>query len=297
VNNYKQGVPTQICNKMEKRIKGGGELSRKLLTILVLAAMPILGYTADNSIYIDQSGDYTNVTINQDGAGNQVKGLTSAVANNSPTDPALIRGDGVNVNINQTGSNNKMNLGIDATMGTSKSVDLTYSTVSAGNISGSNNLATFQLGTSSARASDTIVSVTQLNGGNTAYVSMSGSDNQLSAIQSGGGATLISSVAAAGTRQDITTAGGTGNSVTTNLTGDNGNVYVKVMGATNTIDISQSGAGGSTGHQAWMDINGTGNSVTLAQSGSAQANVFNLRVGSAGTAANTNTYNITQTAR
>jgi len=282
---------------MDKRIKGAGGLSRKLLTILVLSAMATLGHAADNSIYIDQSGDYANVTINQDGAGNQVKGLTGAVSTNTSTDPALIRGDGVNVNINQTGSNNKLGLGIDATMGTSKSVDLTYSTVNSGNISGSNNLATFQLGTSSARASDTIVSVTQLNGSNVANVSMTGSDNQLTATQSGGGATLISTVAASGTRQDITTAGGTGNSVTTNLTGDNGNVYVNVIGATNTIGIAQSDSGGTTGHQAWMDINGTGNNVTLAQSGSANANVFNLKLGSAGTASNTNTYSITQTAR
>ena len=279
---------------MEKRNKGAGKLSRKVLTILVLSGMATLGHTADNSIYIDQSGDFANVTINQDGAGNQVKGLTSAVATNSPTDPALIRGDGVNININQTGSNNKLGLGIDATMGTSKSVDLTYSTVNNGNISGSNNLATFQLGTSSARASDTIVSVIQLNGNNLANVSMTGSDNQLTAIQSGGSATLISTVDASGTRQDITTSGGTANSVTTNLTGDNGNVYVKLEGATNTVDIAQSGSGGSTGHVAWMDINGTGNSVTLSQTGTANANLFNLKVGSAGTASNTNTYNITQ---
>ena len=281
---------------MEKGIKGAGKLSRKLLTILVLAAMPALGMAADNSIYIDQSGDFANVTINQDGAGNQVRGL-SAVQSNDPTAPALIRGDGVNVNINQTGSSNKMNLGIDATMGSSKSVDFNYSTVNSGNISGSNNIATFQLGSSSSRASDTIVSVTQLNGGNLATVSMFGSDNQLTATQSGGSATLISTVNASGTRQSITTSGGTGNSVTTNLTGDNGNVSVLVAGATNTISIAQDGVGGSTGHQAVMDISGTGNSVTLAQSGSAQANVFNLKVGSAGTAANSNTYNITQTAR
>ena len=279
---------------MDKRNKGAGKLSRKLLAILMLSGMATLGHAADNSIYIDQSGDFANVTINQDGAGNQVKGLTSAVATNSPTDPAIIRGDGVNVNINQTGTNNKLGLGIDATMGTSKSVDLTYSTVNNGNISGSNNLATFQLGTSSARASDTIVSVIQLNGGNLANVSMVGSDNQLTAIQSGGSATLISTVDAAGTRQDITTSGGTANSVTTNLTGDNGNVYVKLEGATNTVDIAQSGSGGSTGHVAWMDINGTGNSVTLSQTGTANANVFNLKVGSAGTASNSNVYNITQ---
>jgi hypothetical protein len=282
---------------MIKRTKGAGELSRKLLTILVLSAMAPLGKAADNSIYIDQSGDFATVTINQDGAGNQVKGLTSAVATNSATDPALIRGNNVSVNINQTGSNNKMGLGIDATMGSSKSVDFTYSTVNNGNITGSNNLATFQIGTSNARASDTIVNVTQLNGGNTAEVRMSGSDNQLTATQSGGGATLISTVAASGTRQVINTSGGTGNSVTTNLTGDNGNVNVAVVGASNTLSITQSDVGGTTGHQAVVDITGTGNSVTLAQSGSAQANVFNLKVGSAGSASSSNTYNITQTAR
>jgi hypothetical protein len=278
---------------MKQNLKGFSNLTQKLLTVLIVASMSTIVSAADNTIYIDQAGDFSNITINQDGSGNQVRSLAAKTSNN-PIDPAIIRGNNVNLNINQTGANNKMNLGIDASMGTSKSVDFTYSTINQGNITGSNNIATFQLGTSGIKASDTIVSVTQLNGGNTADVSMVGSDNQLTAIQSDGGATLISTVDAAGTRQDITTAGGSGNSVTTNLTGDNGNVYVKVQGATNTIDIAQSGSGGATGHVAWMDINGTGNSVTLSQTGSANANVFNLKLGSAGTAANSNTYNITQ---
>jgi len=278
---------------MKQNLKGFSNLTQKLLTVLIVASMSTIVSAADNTIYIDQAGDFSNITINQDGSGNQVRSLAAKTSNN-PIDPAIIRGNNVNLNINQTGANNKMNLGIDASMGTSKSVDFTYSTINQGNITGSNNIATFQLGTSGIKASDTIVSVTQLNGGNTADVSMIGSDNQLTAIQSGGGATLISTVDAAGTRQDIVTAGGSGNSVTTNLTGDNGNVYVKVQGATNTIDIAQSGSGGATGHVAWMDINGTGNSVTLSQTGSANANVFNLKLGSAGTAANSNTYNITQ---
>jgi hypothetical protein len=281
---------------MKQNLKGFSNLTQKLLTVLIVASMSTIVSAADNTIYIDQAGDFSNITINQDGSGNQVRSLAAKTSNN-PIDPAIIRGNNVNVNINQTGANNKMNLGIDASMGTSKSVDLTYSTVNQGNLTGSNNIATFQLGTSGTKASDTIVSVIQLNGSNTADVSMIGSDNQLTAIQSGGGATLISTVDAAGTRQDITTAGGSGNSVTTNLTGDNGNVYVKVQGTTNTIDIAQSGSGGSTGHVAWMDINGTGNTVTLAQSGSPVANVFNLKVGSAGNAATSNTYNITQVAR
>jgi hypothetical protein len=278
---------------MDKRIKGAGGLSRKILTILVLAAMPTLGYTADNSIYIDQSGDFANITINQDGAGNQVRGLQSN-GGDDKTIAANIRGNSVMVNIDQTGSTNKVDLGINATVSGTKSVDLTYSTVNSGNITGSNNTAIFQLGTSSTTLSNSIVSVIQVNGGNNAEVRMTGNDNQLTALQSGGSASLTSIVNASGTRQNVTTAGGTGNQVSTTLTGNNGSVDINVMGATNVISIAQDGAGGSVGHQAVMDINGTGNSVTLSQTGTANANVFNLKVGSAGSAANNNQYNIIQ---
>ena len=278
---------------MDKRIKGAGKLSRKLLTILMLSGMATLGYAADNSIYIDQSGDFANVTINQDGAGNQVRGLQSS-GGDDKTIASIIRGNSVLVNINQTGSTNKLDLGIDATVSGTKSVDLTYSTVNSGNITGSNNTAIFQLGTSTATLSNSVVSVIQVNGGNNAEVRMTGNDNQLTALQSGGSASLTSLVNASGTRQNITTAGGTGNQVSTTLTGNNGAVDVNVMGATNVISIAQSGDGGSVGHQAVMDINGTGNSVTLNQSGTANANVFNLKLGSAGTAANSNVYNVIQ---
>jgi hypothetical protein len=278
---------------MDKRNKGVGKLSRKLLTILMLSGMTTLGHAADNSIYIDQSGDFADVTINQDGAGNQVRGLQSS-GGDDKTIAALIRGNSVLVNINQTGSSNKLDLGIDATVSGTKSVDLTYSTVNSGNITGSNNTAIFQLGTSSATLSNSIVSVIQVNGGNTAEVRMTGNDNQLTALQSGGSASLTSLVNASGTRQTITTAGGTGNQVSTTLNGNNGSVDINVMGATNTISVAQDGAGGSVGHQAVMDINGTGNSVTLSQTGTANANVFNLKLGSAGTASNSNQYNITQ---
>lgn len=278
---------------MDKRIKGAGKLSRKLLTILVLSGMTTLGMAADNSIYIDQSGDFASVTINQDGAGNQVRGLQST-GGDDKTVAAVIRGNSVMVNIDQTGSSNKLDLGINATVSGTKSVDLTYSTVNSGNITGSNNTAIFQLGTSTATLSNSIVSVIQVNGGNTAEVRMTGNDNQLTALQSGGSASLTSLVNASGTRQTITTAGGTGNQVSTTLNGDNGVVDIQVQGATNTISVAQDGAGGSTGHQAVMDINGTGNSVTLSQTGTANANVFNLKLGSSASAANSNVYNVIQ---
>jgi hypothetical protein len=278
---------------MNKRIKGAGKLSRKLLTILMLSGMATLGHAADNSIYIDQSGDFANVTINQDGAGNQVRGLQSS-GGDDKTVAAVIRGNSVMVNIDQTGSTNKLDLGINAIVSGTKSVDLTYSTINSGNITGSNNTAIFQLGTSTATLSNSIVSVVQVNGGNYAEVRMTGNDNQLAALQSGGGASLTSLVNASGTRQTITTSGGTGNEISTTLNGNNGVVDIKVEGATNIVSVAQDGAGGSTGHQAVMDINGTGNTVTLSQTGTANANVFNLKLGSSSSAANSNQYNITQ---
>lgn len=278
---------------MDKRMKGSGGLSRKVLTILMMSAMATLGHAADNSIYIDQSGDFANITINQDGAGNQVRGLQSS-GGDDKTIASVIRGNSVMVNIDQTGSSNKLDLGINGFVTGGKSVDLTYSTINSGNITGSNNTAIFQLGTSTTTLSNSIVSVIQVNGGNYAEVRMTGNDNQLNAIQSGGSASLTSLVNASGTRQTITTAGGTGNEVSTTLNGTNGVVDINVMGATNVISVAQDGAGGATGHQAIMDINGTGNTVTLSQTGTANANVFNLKLGSAGTASNSNVYNITQ---
>lgn len=274
-------------------MKGAGGLSRKVLTILMLSVMATLGHAADNSIYIDQSGDFANITINQDGAGNQVRGLQSS-GGDDKTIASIIRGNSVLVNINQTGSTNKLDLGINGFISGGKSVDLTYSTINSGNITGSNNTAIFQLGTSTSTLSNSIVSVIQVNGGNYSEVRMTGDDNQLTALQSGGSASLTSLVSASGTRQTITTAGGTGNQVSTTLNGTNGSVDINVMGATNVISVAQDGAGGAVGHQAVMDINGTGNTVTLGQTGTANANVFNLKLGSAGTAANSNVYNITQ---
>ena len=88
------------------RKKGAGELSRKLLTILVLSAMTTLDMAADNSIYIDQSGDNSTISITQDGSGNKVKGILLNGNAGGITDPAKLRGDAQTINVEQTGANN-----------------------------------------------------------------------------------------------------------------------------------------------------------------------------------------------
>ena len=252
------------------------------------------GYAADNSVYIDQAGDNATISVTQDGGGNKVRGL-QAQGTNDNTIPAKIRGDSANVTINQVGSSNIAELGINAQVSGQTSVNLNYSTIDANNSTGSNNYARFELGIDGgAKASNTVVNVTQVQGGNTALVKTQGDSNTINVNQSGGSATFDTQVNANNTTQTITTSGGTGNSVTTRLTGDGGTVTAMVNGASNTISVTQDGPGGTNGHSAVMNINGTGNAVNISQSGSSGDNIANLKIGSSGSASNSNTVSITQ---
>lgn len=272
---------------MKNGITGAGGLSRKLFTILVLAAMPGLGFAVDNSIYIDQSGDNATVTITQDGANNQVKGVGTANYNASTksiqgtnglkTDSAKIYGDSNNVTITQIGAGNTLSLGIDSTVVSGVGVNLTYYT-SGGSNTGLININADGAGT----AANTAVNINQTNGGNTAMINLTGTGNTLTATQSGGNATLGIRANADSTTQTISTSGGTNNQVYTNLTGDKGTVNILAVGASNTITATQSG-GGANGHNVGIDLNGSSNTVTTTQSGSIDTTIGIKSVGSGNT--------------
>ena len=274
-------------NKMKKRITGAGGLSRKLFTILILAAMPGLGFAVDNSIYIDQSGDNATVTMTQDGANNQVKGVGTANYNASTksiqgtnglkTDPATIYGDSNNVTVTQIGAGNTLSLGIDSTVVSGVGVNLTYYT------SGGSNTALININADgTGTAANTAVNINQTNGGNTAMINLTGTGNTLTATQSGGSATLGVRANADSTTQTISTSGGTNNQVYTNLTGDKGTVNILAVGASNTITATQSG-GGANGHNVGIDLTGSSNTVTTNQSGSIDTTIGLKSVGSGNT--------------
>jgi hypothetical protein len=263
---------------MDKSITGVGELSRKLLTILVLSAMTTLGNAADNSIYIDQAGDDSNITMTQDGSGNRVRGIAANGTAGQDTDSAVINGDNMTVNINQVGSGNELSLGVNTVSTIGAPTTINY------DVSGGSNTAIINLnnaGVSGANTASTI-DITQTGGGNYTDIDVLGSTNSLIAVQSGGSAVLKSTVDADGTTQTIDTSGGTANSVSTSLTGDNGTVDITAVGASNTFDITQSG-GGVSGHNATLDVTGSSNSYTLVQSGTIDTAVGIATVGSGNT--------------
>jgi hypothetical protein len=190
---------------MDKSIKGAGELSRKLLTILVVAAMPTLGYAVDNSIYIDQTGSNATIAITQDGAGNTVKALTS-----NRTDAAIINADGANIAITQVGSGNTVSLGVSASVTSGISTDITYSTGTSG-VTGSTAIFNVNAGGNQSNASKTSINVLQ-----------TGDNSKFEA--------------------NVT---GTGNSISTTTAGPGDDVYSKMRGDSNTANISFSGTGGA----------------------------------------------------
>jgi hypothetical protein len=223
---------------MNKSLKGGGELSRKVLTILMLAVMPTLGYAVDNSIYIDQTGSNAVINITQDGAGNTVKALTS-----NRTDAAIINADGANIAITQVGSGNTVSLGVSASVTSGISTDITYSTGTNGTTN-STAIINVNAGGSQADASKTSINVLQ-----------TGDSSKFEA--------------------DVK---GTGNSISATTAGPSDDVYSKMRGSSNTANISFSGTGGSnqaildqsgTGSNAiGINASSTGNLFGITQTGS-----------------------------
>lgn len=221
------------------------------------------GWAADNTIYLDQAGDNSTITMTQDGSGNKVKGI---LANGNPgntTDPSVLNGNNQTITINQVGQNNVLSMGIQTSIGANgKGIDLNYSAINGGNIAiiNSNNNGS---GTSAGNT----VAFTHSGGGAITTLDLLGSDNQLSVTTAGGANNKFTgTINANETNVLINQTGGGGNETTLNLTGNKGQVSITTVGATNITGVTQSG-GGTNGANTIIDITGSGNSTSVTQSG------------------------------
>ena len=248
---------------MEKRMKGAGGLSRKVLTILVLSAMSTLGYATDNSIYIDQAGDNSTITMTQDGAGNRVKGILTNGTAGGNTDTAKLVGNNQTVTINQAGPNNVLTLGANSTVGTNgKGIDINYQVDVGGNVGFINSNNNGQ-GVSASN----LIDIIQLGGNAIATISMLGNTNSLTVRSSGGGGnSIVANIDADNVTAVVDQTLGGGNDTTLNLTGNKGTVNITSTGAANISNVTQSG-GGVNGNDVKIVLNGSGNQTTVSQAG------------------------------
>jgi hypothetical protein len=220
---------------MNKRIKGGRELSRKLLAILVVSGMVSTGAWA-NDVYVEQIGDNASVSITQTGAGNMVNGNVGGLGN--AEDPALILGDLNAVTISQIGVANIASIIIN-NPGTGSTV-----VVSA---DGSSNTQTIGCGTALSASCNASTISSQITGD---------SNNTVQMLTGGAVQSKIS-------------INGSWNNVTHTATGagaHSGEIIVSgsgVSGAANAVTLTQSGA---MTKNAVITSNGSNNNVIVTQS-------------------------------
>ena len=241
---------------------GVSGLSRKLLTVMLLSASTI-SWATDNSVYIDQAGDNSTITMTQDGAGNRVKGILTNGTAGSNTDPVKLVGNVQTVTINQVGPNNVLTLGANSTVGTNgKGIDINYSVDVGGNI-GFINSNNNNLGVSAGN----LIDIIQLGGNAVTNVSMLGNSNSLTVRSSGGGGNSIDAIIDADNVTAVVdqTLGGS-NDTTLNLTGNKGTVNITSTGAANITGVTQSG-GGVSGNDVSIVLDGQGNQTTVSQTG------------------------------
>ena len=190
---------------------GVGGLSCKLFTS-VLMVLSLSVFAADNSIYIDQMGDNSTVSIVQDGAGNKVRGLPGA--GTSATTPAKIYGDGTQVSISQIGAGSTLSLAMVSTIasGAGGGTSVTYS------VTGNNATAIINSnGDGQGTSASNTIGINQ--SGNNAYanVNVLGSLNNLSVVTSGGANNSITATQNGDNNNTtISNTGGGGNNTTVN---------------------------------------------------------------------------------
>ena len=265
---------------------------------MLAVVMSVGVYAADNSIYIDQSGSNSTISITQDGYGNVVKGINSGA-----TTPATIYGINNVVTVNQVGMSNTLSLGVQTTTGGTTTLP-DGSTVAVPTINysvtGNNATAVIDSNNNGAGASKgTYISIDQTGNNANANINVRGNNNAIKAVTDGGDNNSVVATVKGNNNIDDIKLSGDSNSVTISqgtalLNSNNNFVGIKATGASNTFGITQTGgtAGNSVtiGGYAGDTLSGSSNSVTVTQGG---ANDNTLVLGVTGSS---NTIGVTQTA-
>lgn len=242
-----------------------------------------LSWAADNSIYVDQSGNDSTIDMLQTGAGNVIRGIQGAGTGN--TTPAKMYGNNSVVDIKQVGSDNTANIGYTVTTaaGYAYGIDLTYY------VTGNNGLAIFNINNANTgTAGSNLIDVRQTGNSAGINLNMLGSKNSFIATTAGGaGNSITATINADETTNNIAVTGGGGNTLNYNLTSSKADNNVTIAGASNTLNLTQSGVAGVNGHAFTLNLTGSSNNFNVTQTGTIDTTVNILSAGSG------NTWNIT----
>ena len=256
---------------------------KSLKFFVMILLFSISAFAADNSIYIDQSGDNSTIDVTQTGAGNVIRGIQGVGTGN--TTPAKIYGNNSNIDIQQIGSTNTLNLGLNVSTaaGRAYGIDLTYY------VTGNNGTATINSNNAgSGTSGSNFIDVRQT--GNSAGINLNilGSKNDFTAVTSGGASnTITATINANETVSNISMTGGGNNTFTGTLSSNKGQINLTTVGASNGITLTQTGTAGTNGHAFTLGLTGSSNTFNVTQGGTIDTTI---NVQSAGSG---NTWNIT----
>ena len=263
--------------------------------VLIGIALPT--FAGDNQAYIDQSGQFSDVYVLQDGVGNGLYGIGGPAI---PTNTATIHGNGNVVNIQQTGSNDQLQLNMETSSMPRPMTNVSCPTCPQpvqGNswsyeVTGNNAKAVVNV---NADGKNTSVSngmdVSQI-GDNAVYNGrFIGDHNSVTVATTGLNQTVNTSVSGSTNTQATTAANGSYNVITVNQSGTNGIAQTTLNGTANTVTVNQTD-GAANGHRTNLDISGNSNNVAVNQSSLIADSNINLK-----STGNNNTINITSTTR
>jgi hypothetical protein len=194
----------------------------KLITLLAVFSVGI--WSADNEIYVDQSGTGANIDLEQLGISNIIGGLSSSAGNVTAFD---LDGNTMTLDINMIGATNKFFGDIYADNFTGL-----Y------NFTGSTNLFTIQ------------VDPTNTYGANS-------SDQNVAVTGTGNTFTLNQGTSALAATLDLDwIIQGSNNTVTSNINIDGATNYMDIDGSDNTVNYTGAGVTASAGGYFWLDHTG-----------------------------------------
>jgi hypothetical protein len=201
---------------------------------------------AGNSVYMDQIGDGTTINITQTGNSNSI---------GSANAKATFNGNNNTVTIDQIGNGNITNTVIN---GTGVTVAKT--------ITGNSNTTELNCGANGGSCSGSTITNTITGNGNSLTQNHDGLTNSTVTINSDNNTVNVTntSTAIAGSKTNIDISGGNGNQVDITQSGAAGtaghDTDLTIIGATNTVDIRQ---GGNVDSKVVTSITGSGNSVII----------------------------------
>jgi len=205
----------------------------RILVLMMSCALSGFAYSADNEIYIDQSGATANIDIEQLGSGNIIGGLLSVAGTLTPLD---LDGATMILDINMIGSTNKFLGDIYADSFTGD-----Y------NFTGSSNTFTIQ------------VDPTNTYGANS-------SDHQIDVTGASNTFTLNQGTTALAATLDLDwIIQGSNNTITSNINIDGATNYVDIDGSDNTLTYTGTGVTASAGGYFYLDQTGGNRTFNIQQ--------------------------------